>query len=384
MENVKLGGGEDSRFLNRFFRSFGFTLVELLVVIAIIGILIGLLLPAVQAAREAARRMECTNNLKQLGIGLHNYHAALNSFPPQRMGVDIDKGPWTYSVHSFLVSMLPYCEQQPRYALYMSKINTATGQWPASDDASSNPALMGAIDYLVCPSDSNGGVNPDGLGKTNYGGSNGDDSGKIHSWNKCKRGFFHGGSGPYNKLAWGSGLQCTTFSDIIDGTSNTIAIGEMATGRVYRGDKRIIGGSIYGITLTKPADCVATRSTADPHFFDDTTTYTDANFVYMRGRYFSRNTSAYGVITTVLPPNSPSCMGNIDDGGWGIMSVSSFHSGGANILLGDGSVKFISETIHSDGMNTAISNGYAPPDGPSKYGIWGALGTIAGGEVFSL
>ena len=132
----------------------GFTLVELLVVIAIIGILIGLLLPAVQAAREAARRMQCTNNLKQLGIGLHNYHAAMNSFPPQRMGVDYNKGPWTYSVHSYLVAMLPYCEQQSRYELYISQVNKTNGQWPASD-STGNAALKGAIDYLTCPSDSN-------------------------------------------------------------------------------------------------------------------------------------------------------------------------------------------------------------------------------------
>lgn len=157
----------------------------------------------------------------------------------------------------------------------------------------------------------------------------------------------------------------------------------MATGNAYTGDRRIIGGAIFSVAMTKPADCVAVRSTTDPHFFNELI-YTNANFLFMRGRFFSRNTGVYGVISTVLPPNSPSCMGNTDDGGWGLMSVASFHSGGANVLFGDGSVKFVSETINSAGMDTAISNGYAPPAGESKYGLWGALGTIAGGETVAL
>ncbi len=133
-------------------QKLAFTLVELLVVIAIIGILIGLLLPAVQAAREAARRMQCTNNFKQIGIGLHNYHDVYQSFPAIRSGgvrnlTDYDSN--NMGVYSFHVFMLPYCEQQTRYEAIMN--TKVSGCLPSTH--TERECFKGSISYLHCPSD---------------------------------------------------------------------------------------------------------------------------------------------------------------------------------------------------------------------------------------
>lgn len=128
-------------------RRGGFTLVELLVVIAIIGILVGLLLPAVQAAREAARRMQCSNNLKQLGLAIHNYESAIKRLPPGGLhirdgfGADSSSTSWG---PNWLIMLLPYVEQAPLHARYNQ----------ASRFARDNPAVVGTkVPTFACPSD---------------------------------------------------------------------------------------------------------------------------------------------------------------------------------------------------------------------------------------
>jgi prepilin-type N-terminal cleavage/methylation domain-containing protein len=223
----------------------GFTLVELLVVIAIIGILIALLLPAVQAAREAARRSQCSNNLKQIGLALHNYHSAQNSFPPvATFGKQWPGAAWgqTWPAYhwSWIASILPQMEQS---ALY-SKIDYRFSVWQQcySSGSSMNPASVVAqkISTLICPSDA-GFVNPDtahNFAASCYGGSEG-----WHWWNTaggirsaCIGNWAIQTSIPNdndltNIFAPPSCGQAPAsargMKDITDGTSNTVVVAEI-------------------------------------------------------------------------------------------------------------------------------------------------------------
>jgi prepilin-type N-terminal cleavage/methylation domain-containing protein/prepilin-type processing-associated H-X9-DG protein len=189
-----------------------FTLVELLVVIAIIGILVALLLPAVQAAREAARRMSCTNNLKQIGLALQNYHDVHKSFCPGHMN-DLNSGNrsgWAWSIF-----LLPFIEEQPLHDV----IDPNNRQfYELGNHATDWTILQTRIDGYRCPSDTTEEPNPSrspfnhNVGTSNY---------------IACRGFFSTtglGSNRNNGVLYGSSK--TKFRDITDGSSNTIAVGE--------------------------------------------------------------------------------------------------------------------------------------------------------------
>jgi prepilin-type N-terminal cleavage/methylation domain-containing protein len=185
--------------MNRFRKSqSGFTLVELLVVIAIIGVLVGLLLPAVQAAREAARRMSCSNNFKQIGLGVHDYHDAFKQLPQHKTGTGKDPatGAWWDGSNntnqgqlSWLVPILPFIEQQPLWEkisnpdpyLTNGTLRTPT-PWPAFGPKCGNfdyPASMTEINAYRCPSDP--GIGLPAQGRTNYACCLGDSISKLES-----------------------------------------------------------------------------------------------------------------------------------------------------------------------------------------------------------
>ena len=358
---------------------YGFTLVELLVVIAIIGILIGLLLPAVQAAREAARRMQCTNNLKQLGLALHSYHDAYNAFPAARIEVTQTSKRYTdngdYWAGTF--SLLPFMEQTSLYDAGKTEAWKDNDKLPQTCTAiMSGPAPEG----FRCPSDgSNAEKYAAASGnfyKMNYVTSRGDSVvyadecawANDRNWATLKASSDRAGFGPFT---WKS------TAGMIDGTSNTIAISETVTGS-GNDDKRIKSGFAYNVTPALSSfvsTCIGLYNPNNPSIYSNQyPTYGGRGAVVFDGR------ATVGGFSTILPPNSPSCSRMNWLTHCGLFSPSSNHSGGVNGLMFDGSVRFISETI--DTGTTALHE--YPISGASIYGVWGAMGSANGGETVSM
>jgi len=355
-----------SRRLNQ--RARGFTLIELLVVIAIIAILVALLLPAVQQAREAARRTQCKNNLKQLGLALHNYHDVFNMFTFAKGGtgwVVNNSGNWGRL--SGLVPLLPYVEQANLYNSITSggAGGPFNGQWPPGGPEPWVDAYRPwrtQIPAYVCPSDSqpeqtwSGGRST--IAKTNYGFSAGDSI--VRGQNDLNpRGMF-------------GANRCFGVRDCTDGTSNTILMGELV--RTLGNRLKLGGTALVANTNTDPRLCLNALDPADRNSLAPGLTI----FGWSGDRWCDSNISMTG-INTVLPPNSPRCTNDGWDGRWGIYSSQSRHTGGVQVLLGDGAVRFISENID------AGNSGAPDPDSSgatrSPYGVWGALGSRNGGEV---
>lgn len=336
-------------------RSRGFTLIELLVVIAIIAILIALLLPAVQQAREAARRSQCRNNLKQLGLALHNYHDVFGVFP-YRVG-----GP-SARVSSLLnghISMFPYIDQAPLFNQISQGLENPDLAVPPTSIADSNfLPFREQVPMLLCPSDT---ASMETIAVHNYSFSSGDSIEVPNGWAQT-RGLF-------------GGRFCYRMRDIRDGSSNTIAMAERARlpNDQNPSDRDVVAATRLNVAGLdqNPSICLAEAAGA--------TLYpAGAAIRGLAGTRGSSGLPARASFNTVLPPNSPSCKDGTSDGGWGIYSVSSRHTGGAHVLMADGAVRFVSENI--DAGNPAA------PDptsigGPSPYGVWGALGTRAGQET---
>lgn len=352
-------------------RSRGFTLIELLVVIAIIAILIALLLPAVQQAREAARRSQCRNNLKQIGLAIHNYHDNFNFMPPFTTGSGYPQNVGGSAAGfrtrlSGFVTILPYIDQAPLY-------NTITADNP-SQFPWNNVAywIQGPVVYR-CPSDA-GQLNPQNTantrGKLNYVFCGGD--GQVGS---IAGAATTGTTTPYITPTRGlfAALICYNFRDCLDGLSNTIAASESIAPT-----STTSLGMVSSFVATTPAACrtqfnSTTRQVISPWTGDTSRGYRWGD----GGAYFS-------AFTTALPPNSVSCFSQGTPSHWyeGLYAASSLHVGGAHALMGDGAVRFISENIDSGNQASALPS--AASGGKSPYGVWGAMGTRAAGETVSI
>jgi prepilin-type N-terminal cleavage/methylation domain-containing protein/prepilin-type processing-associated H-X9-DG protein len=331
----------------------GFTLIELLVVIAIIGVLIALLLPAVQSAREAARRAQCTNNLKQLGLALHNYHDVHGSLAPGRIWAPRPGRPPTDFPTIFsgtpntpwFVMMLPQFEQQALYDAF----NFSLG---AEGFASSNPLSVAAgffanstvsatkVAMFQCPSDearefqitpqySGGLLSGPIFTKGNY----------AVSWGNTNWRQRAIGTQQYTQSAFGH--KTVRLAEVRDGTSNTVFIGE-----VVQGDRFDVRGVMW--SSVPGGGSFMTRYSPNK--------YTDYLGLRTDGGDFL-NQPIFCVNEDRLP-----CNGSAGDSE-AFAASRSRHPGGVNVVLGDGSVRFLKETI--------------------AHPIWIALNTIKAGEVIS-
>ena len=367
--------------MKRIILRTGFTLVELLVVIAIIGILIALLLPAVQAAREAARRSQCTNQIKQIMLAVHNYHDTHKLLPPGYCGTNPGTGGWgttdTPPGHNNgglgpLPVLLPYFEQTALYDQITSPFTDPNGVvWSAWGPYTMRGYYNSPGGYipwvtrmpvLCCPSGSAmSSHNTDGA-RCNIVFSRGDSISGAHT-----------SADPRGPFVSGTADGKNSFSDIKDGTSNTVGISERV---VYNGDATDAKGGICQRTSlnTNPSACLGAIDqngiliTPYPSSHDN-----------IIGRSWAGGYMTATGFNTVLGPNQATCTNDRGEWDWGIFPPSSYHPGGVNVSMMDGSVRFISETIDTGNLTAAQPSSSAP----SPYGVWGALGSKRGGEPVS-
>lgn len=317
----------------------GFTLVELLVVIAIIGILVALLLPAVQAAREAARRMQCGNNLKQLGLALHNYHDIYKAFPPARVRNNYGGTPATHQTSNinWLARILPQVEQQPLYQQI---------DWTIYDGAShANHAQIRnkVIPGYRCPSDpGRGGFPWTGLAGNKYIGgipNNSDAAANYfysvgHDTHLRTAAANARGIAVEGRYTVASGVSGGSIgmADFVDGTSNTLAVAE----------------GIIGFPSNRVNSTHGTNNTPDLVTSTDNGCVpigTASNGLNCRGATWFRGVEpSTMVFTTLMTPNSRlwDCGANSD---MSMFAARSVHPGGVQATLGDGSVQFFSSSI---------------------------------------
>ncbi|TWU55901.1 DUF1559 domain-containing protein [Rubripirellula reticaptiva] len=393
----------------------GFTLVELLVVIAIIGVLVGLLLPAVQAAREAARRMSCSNNFKQIGLGVHNYHSAFNQLPKQKSGTGLSMGAGNWwdgssvtsqSQLSWLVGLTPFIEQQALweqianpngFELVGGAKQTRTPPWnamgPKPETTTYIPAMT-EVPSFRCPSDPGRGL--PSMGRTNYAACLGDSFSKAESGPVNAQLVVNSGDAEWSRAGQRGAFVVHTkmaFRDILDGLSNTIIAGEMNTDL---GDRDITTTAAYNKNdpstgvKAKPSVC-QTDGSVDPlrpRFWASTTpTFAvDRGADTGRGYRWMSGEHMYTGMMTILPPNSTLCYQGDWVGQEGIVPPSSRHQGGCHVLMGDGAIKFVTDSIESGSLTTKMVEygNVAPnpvPGAQSPYGLWGSLGTRASKET---
>ncbi len=372
----------------RFNRRQAFTLVELLVVIAIIGILVGLLLPAVQAAREAARRMQCSNNLKQLALAELNHESAFKYFSPashdERWQQALNDGQ-AWDRLSYITTILPFFEQNALYN-QIGPYALAGGRPWTRDDRSdpNNSAVLVPSPYtqnlaaLRCPSDGQA-INPTDAMPTNY---------------VCNRGDIYLNSGDWEwRGCFSNGTRGSCrFGTMTDGSTNTLMLSETLIGRqngvsgqdpVNRGTVLDSVGPVGGAFT--PSLCMSrigpNRTLVGPRLQNS---YGDTG--WGKGRRWGDSLNAFTGFFTIIPPNGPTCAN--DNAEWNAMPPpSSEHTGGVNAAYFDGSVHFISQSIDTGNLSFTFPQ---PPDntrtysGPSFWGVWGAMGSQSGGETVTI
>ena len=306
----------------------GFTLIELLVVIAIIAILIALLLPAVQMAREAARRTQCKNNLKQLGLALHNYNETHSRLP--LLASDSLYG------YSPSAQLLPYIDQANLHNLIDFREPLLSGPpWAAV----LNPALVDVVKQTVpvfmCPSDAGNVFFTDSQGAVWAGSNYPVNGGSGLSMQYCTTendGLFWRGSS-------------TRLRDITDGTTNTIFMAETLFGNRGPDTATLLDPDRQMKRVSGGGACSATS--------DDLVSRTASNYEGGRAGTWIRGLGYSTLVHGYLPPNSPTP--DVVHHGEIVSGARSLHFGGANVLLCDGSVRFLGENIHLETLRNLFN-----------------------------
>jgi prepilin-type N-terminal cleavage/methylation domain-containing protein/prepilin-type processing-associated H-X9-DG protein len=329
----------------------GFTLIELLVVIAIIAVLIALLLPAVQSAREAARRAQCVNNLKQIGIGLHNYLSTVGVFPPGRINTHIAGLGDCWGAYA---QILPYMEQKPVYDAFNFSLA------PDSDLANTTGAAM-FIATLLCPSDGNLTQAQAGYAMHNYllnvGTTYTVVQAPVAPLTGTPNGIFYENSNVSPAM-------------ITDGLSGTVAVSETIRSDPGIGATNLLNGFVITGNNTSTGPAISD----DASYQSQCLTSSPPGFQVTRGSKWFYGAPGHSMYNHRRTPNDKNydCRGGLphsirSDPLWSLLSLNiaprSWHSGGVNALMADGSVRFIKNSI-----------GLA---------VWQSLGTRSGGEVVS-
>jgi prepilin-type N-terminal cleavage/methylation domain-containing protein/prepilin-type processing-associated H-X9-DG protein len=416
----------------------GFTLVELLVVIAIIAVLIALLLPAVQAAREAARRTQCTNNQKQLALACHNFHDIHQHFPGGTFAklyeplltvagqpTNADKYRHRFS---WICQVLPFFEQSALGGLVSDNIRNGviTSAAATATPAVRNPWASGVmlngttktllfgskIDTILCPSDGNrdkvppppitwptsGVIEGEYCQPTSYRGCIGDN--RIPLGGTVTTALATALTDPasiFRGIFTRQDLVLVDFASITDGTSNTILISETA---IFPYGSEIISklpkyGAAGSFAMDKyPSVCKGRAAHPILNGTDFAKNGSGNDITTGFGRRWGEGSITHTLFSALLPPNTHFCVSgtstnNTSVTGCALVSASSYHPGGVNVTLADGSTRFVSETIETKNLDKWVdgSTGSAlvvEYMGPSAYGIWGAMGTRCGGESASL
>ena len=408
-------------------------MIEIATVVVVIGMLVMLLLPAVQAAREAARRTSCANNLMNVGLAVYGYHDSFGQLPTTMSGTDgsVIPGHDNDKRLSAFVAILPFLDCQPLWETIQSplgrnafssdldgfmemgmemEMGMGMGTESADDQdtiSDQSPWIRGGpeptnasyipwsteVPFLRCPSDPGTGI--PAMARTNYAVCLGDAVlASVTGPMKEVNGTFV--IDPKQQAICNASMrgvfvprQTMCLSDVTDGLSTTIMMGEIATDL---GDQCIRTTAAIGTATVLRDNPLLPREMGwidpeRPEFWlaGTTTLGGRMNNGQGRGYRWADGVPIYTSMNTILPPNREITISANGDASWGILSSSSRHQGGAHVCFADGRIQFINDKIDAGQSNqpTVYPGSKNAPGSESPYGLWGALGTRASHELLS-